>query len=254
VRRSLIPTLGSVVLAVACSSADVPQASLSANAADSTITDQPARADAAPSRQTRAPGGRQRSTRAHAPAARAPEYREVVLPTGTALSLRLASPVASDTSQVEDAVQASLREGVTVNGEAVLPAGTEVVGHVTDVERSGRVKGRARIALRFTMLEYDGDEYDVRSEAIERYADATKRKDAAKIGVGAGAGAAVGAMLGGGSGAAKGAAIGAAAGTGTVLATRGEEIRLDAGDSLVTHLTSPLRVRIRIPTSESPAH
>lgn len=235
-RSSRIAILGSVVLTAACSTADVPQTSSSVNAADSTITGKPA-----------SNVGRTRSTSAAKPAARVPEYRNVILPAGTALPLKLASPVASDTSQVEDAVRATLREGVTVDGEPVLPAGTELLGHVIDVERSGRVKGRARVALRFTMLAYEGDEYDVRSEAIERVANATKAKDAAKVGIGAGAGAAVGAILGGGSGAAKGAAIGAAAGTGTVLATRGEEVRLDAGAPLVTRLTSPLQVRVRIP-------
>jgi hypothetical protein len=135
---------------------------------------------------------------------------------------------------------------VTVDGETVLPQGTEVEGRVIDVERSGRVKGRARVALRFTMLAHEGDEYDVRSEAIERVANATKAKDATKIGIGAGAGAAVGAILGGGDGAIKGAAIGGAAGTGAVLATRGEEVRLDAGEPLVTRLTSPLTVRVRM--------
>jgi hypothetical protein len=173
-----------------------------------------------------------------------PEYREVVIPAGSVLPLRLASSVASDSSQVEDAVRATVREDVPLEGGSVLPAGAEVVGRVTDVERSGRVKGRARVAVRFTMLQYEGDEYDVRTEAVERVAAATKSEDATKVGIGAGAGAALGAILGGGSGAAKGAAIGAAAGTGAVLATRGEEVRLEAGEAVDTRLTAPLSVRV----------
>jgi hypothetical protein len=70
--------------------------------------------------------------------------------------------------------------------------------------------------------------------------------NAAKVGIGAGAGAAVGAILGGGSGAATGAAIGAAAGTGTVLATKGDDVRLEVGSMLETQLTAPLRVLVRI--------
>ena len=46
------------------------------------------------------------------------------------------------------------------------------------------------------------------------------------------------------SGAATGAAIGAAAGTGTVLATKGEDVRLDVGTLLDTQLTAPLRVLV----------
>ena len=170
------------------------------------------------------------------------DYREIVLPSGTNLYLELRSGIASDTSQVEDTVRARLRRPVTADGRTILPAGTQVVGYVTDVERSGRVSGRAKIALRFTVVRHDGEEYDMRTRAIEREAESTKGKDAAKVGIGTGAGAAIGAVLGGGSGAATGAAIGAAAGTGTVLATKGEDVRLEVGTLLDTELTAPLRV------------
>ena len=185
---------------------------------------------------------------ASAPAAAAPSaprYREISLPEGTSLPLRLQSAVASDTSKVEDAVRAELREAVVVDGVTVLPAGTELVGIVTEAERSGRVKGRARIAYRFNELSYDSEQYDVTTAPLVHEAEATKGEDATKIAIGAGAGAAIGAILGGGDGAAKGAAIGGAAGTGAVLATRGEEVRLGPGATVTTRLTAPLRVRVR---------
>jgi hypothetical protein len=174
-----------------------------------------------------------------------PVYREVTLPAGTTLRLELKSSVASDTSQVEDTVRAALRQAVTVDGKAVLPAGTEVAGVVTAVERSGRVKGLAHIAYRFTSLRHDSERYDIRTATISHEAKATKKKDATKIAIGAGAGAAIGAILGGGSGAAKGAAIGGGAGTGAVLATRGEEVRLGPGADVSTRLTSPLTIRVK---------
>jgi hypothetical protein len=174
-----------------------------------------------------------------------PVYREVTLPAGTTLRLELKSSVASDTSQVEDTVRAALRQAVTVDGKAVLPAGTEGAGVVTAVERSGRVKGLAHIAYRFTSLRHDSERYDIRTATISHEAKATKKKDATKIAVGAGAGAAIGAILGGGSGAAKGAAIGGGAGTGAVLATRGEEVRLGPGADVSTRLTSPLTIRVK---------
>jgi hypothetical protein len=174
-----------------------------------------------------------------------PVYREVTLPAGTTLRLELKSSVASDTSQVEDTVRAALRQAVTVDGKAVLPAGTEVAGVVTAVERSGRVKGLAHIAYRFTSLRHDSERYDIRTATISHEAKATKKKDATKIAVGAGAGAAIGAILGGGGGAAKGAAIGGGAGTGVVLATRGEEVRLGPGADVSTRLTSPLTIRVK---------
>jgi hypothetical protein len=174
-----------------------------------------------------------------------PVYKEVTLPAGTTLRLDLKSSVASDTSKVEDTVRASLRQSVVIDGETVLPSGTELVGVVTEVARSGRVKGRARVAYRFSSLRHDSERYDIKTATIAHEAEATKKKDATKIAVGAGAGAAIGAILGGGSGAAKGAAIGGGAGTGAVLATRGDEVRRGPGADVTTRLTSPLTVRVK---------
>lgn len=174
-----------------------------------------------------------------------PVYREVTIPAGTTLRLDLQSAVASDSSNVEDAVRASLRTAVAVDGQPVLPAGTELVGVVTDVDRSGRVKGRAHIAYRFNSLRLDDERYTISTATISHEAEATKGEDATKIAIGAGAGAALGAILGGGDGAAKGAAIGGAAGTGTVLATRGKEVRLGPGANVTTRLTAPLTVRVK---------
>ena len=179
-------------------------------------------------------------------ARRVPEYREVTIPAGTTLALELKTAVASDTSNVEDQVRAALRSPVTVDGAQVLPAGTNVLGHVTGAQRSGKVKGRASVAFRFNSIDLPGEggRESISTAVISRAAAATKKKDATKIGIGAGAGAAIGAIVGGGSGAAKGAAIGSAAGTGTVLATRGDEVRLGPGAPVTTKLTAPLIVKV----------
>ena len=176
----------------------------------------------------------------------APVYREFTLPVGTTLPLELNSTLASDLSEVEDPVRATLRIAVTVDGLEVLPAGTELAGHVTEAERAGRVKGRARLAFQFTSLRYDGERRPLRTEPIVQEAEATKGEDATKIGIGAGAGAVIGAVVGGTSGAAKGAAIGGAAGTGAVMATRGKEVRLEPGTDIPTRLAAPLAIRVRL--------
>lgn len=175
-----------------------------------------------------------------------PQFRDVTLPAGTTLQLRLQSAVASDSSRVEDAVRAELRQAVVIDGATVLPAGARLTGVVTGVEPSGRVKGRARVAYRFNAIAHDGEEYPVTTAPLSHVAEATKGEDATKIAVGAGAGAAIGALLGGGDGAVKGAAIGGAAGTGAVLATRGEEVRLGPGAAVTTRLTAPVTIRVKV--------
>ena len=183
---------------------------------------------------------------AKAPGKAVPVYREVTLPAGTTLRLDLASSIASDSSKVEDAVRATVRQALVIEGQTVVPMGAELTGVVTDVADSGRVKGRARIAYRFNSLTVGEEQYDIATAPTSHLAEATKGEDATKIGIGAGAGAAIGAILGGGSGAAKGAAIGGAAGTGAVLATKGKEVRLGPGANVTTRLTAPVTVRIRI--------
>jgi hypothetical protein len=182
---------------------------------------------------------------AAAAAAPAAPGHDVTIPAGTTLRLDLASSVASDSSRVEDTVRATLRQAVVVNGETVLPAGTELTGIVTDADDSGRVKGRARIAYRFNALRHAGERYEITTATIAHQAEATKGEDAKKIAIGAGAGAALGAILGGGDGAAKGAAIGGAGGTGVVLATKGREVRLGPGADVSTRLTAPVTVRLK---------
>jgi hypothetical protein len=198
---------------------------------------------AAATAETASSNGAQTVAKPAAPAA--PAFREVTVPEGTTLRLDLASAVASDSSHVEEPVRATLREPIVVSGKTVLPVGTELTGVVTDVERSGRVKGRARVAFHFTSLHVGSERYAVRTAPIAEQAAATKGEDAKKIGIGAGIGAAIGAIAGGGSGAAKGAAIGGAGGTGVVLATRGKEVRLGPGATIATHLTESVTVRVK---------
>ena len=230
----------------------VPRAEISSLSAANLTAQSPAPAAAADG--TVGSTGRPAASTANpaAPAAtpdppRAPEYREVTIPAGTLLPLDLASSIGSDTSQVEDPVRATLRRAVVVGGVEALPAGATVLGNVTAVERSARVKGRARIAFRFTAVDPPGDaeRLAIRTDTIARLAPATKKQDAAKIGGGAAGGALIGASVGGGDGAAKGAAIGGAAGTGVVLSTRGKEVRLGPGADLSARLAAPVTVRIR---------
>jgi hypothetical protein len=178
--------------------------------------------------------------------AKVPEFRELTIPAGATLSATLATAVASDTSNVEDPVRATLRAPVMAEGHQALPAGTTIIGHVTSAERSAKVKGRASIAFRFNTIALPGDggSQPISTATISHLAPTTKKKDATKIGIGAGAGAVIGGIVGGGGGAAKGAAIGGGAGTATVLATRGEEVRLAAGAPVSITLTAPLTVRV----------
>ena len=175
---------------------------------------------------------------------RAAPLHDVTIPSGTFLHMTLSTSVASDTSQVEDAVAAELTNAVMVGGRTALPSGALVAGVVRSVDPSGRVKGRARVALDFTSVTSGGRRYPMSAEHFSRQASATKGEDATKIGIGAGAGAVIGGLLGGKKGAAEGAAVGGGAGTGLGLATKGEEVRFPSGTDVSIQLSAPLTVRV----------
>jgi len=173
-----------------------------------------------------------------------PETLEVAVPSGTALTLELVTPLSSETATVEMPVQARLREAVTIDNRVALPVGALFSGVVTAAERSGRVQGLATLAFAFDRAMVRGTLIPVQTQTVAFQAEPTKGEDAAKIGGGAIGGAIIGGILGGAKGAAKGAAIGGAAGTGAVLVMRGKEVELPAGTTISVTLAAPVTVTV----------
>ena len=178
------------------------------------------------------------------PAPPQPVVHDVTVASGTELPLELLTALSSETATVESEVRARLKQAVTVEGEVVIPNGATLIGSVTEAERSGRVQGRARLAMRFTDVTFSGERHRIDTAPLSFEAEGTKKQDATKVGAGAGIGAVIGGILGGGKGAAQGAAIGGAAGGGAVLATRGKEVELASGSPLTAVLASPLTLTI----------
>jgi hypothetical protein len=159
----------------------------------------------------------------------------------------MTTALSSESAQVEAPVSARLRSPLIVNGETLIPADSIVTGTVTEVERSGRVQGRAHLAFAFTQVRMHGSSEDLTTNPVVFEAEATKGADATKVGVGAAGGAILGAILGGKKGAGKGAVAGGAVGGGVVLATRGKEVEIAEGAPVTATLSQPLTIRIAVP-------
>lgn len=175
----------------------------------------------------------------------AARVRTITIPDNTELEVTLNSSHASDTSRAEEDVRGTLASPVVIDEVTVIPSGSTLTGHITGVQESARVKGRAELGLRFTRITFRSVTYDISTKPLYWVAENNKQDDAVKIGVGAAAGAVIGAITGGKKGAAIGTAIGAGGGTAVVLATDGDEIRLAAGRTLKVSLTDPLVIRTR---------
>jgi hypothetical protein len=178
------------------------------------------------------------------PPAPEPEIIEVTIPVGTVFELELLTALDTSVNRSGDEIQARTISPVYLKGEPVLPQGTFIEGRVTEVQASGKVKGRARLAFTFDRLSTQAGVMNIKTSYVDKEAGSDKKKDATIIGGGAGVGALVGGILGGKKGAAIGAAIGGAGGTAVVLTTTGDEIKLPVGTEVNVRLDAPVTVRV----------
>src|SRR4029434_590198 len=76
---------------------------------------------------------------------------------GTVIPVELVNKLSTKTLKEGDNVYARTIFPITVNNKIVIPVGTNVAGKIKQVERPGRVKGKASLTLSFqTMVLPDG--------------------------------------------------------------------------------------------------
>jgi hypothetical protein len=172
----------------------------------------------------------------------APPPANLVIPKGTALHVRLDEAVNTRRNRAGDQFHASLAEPLVLNGKMLLPRGTPITGHVTESQASGRLEGRAELALTLDSFRLEGKDYRVHTGSVNRVSASHKKRNIALIGGGSGLGAVIGAIAGGGKGALIGAGAGAAAGTAGAAATGKREVGLAAESLLTFSLQAPVEL------------
>ncbi len=166
-------------------------------------------------------------------------YRDREIPEGTELDVRLEQELSSETATLEQRFEATTAADIFQNERVIIPAGSRVRGVVSSVDSASRTDRRGSMTLAFDQITVNGRTYDMRG-TVTQVLQGDKSNEVAKIGGGAGVGAIIGGILGGVKGAIIGAAIGAG---GTIAATEGSDIDLDAGTILRVRLDAPLVVR-----------
>jgi len=169
--------------------------------------------------------------------------REITLPAGTALSVRLGQSLDTKRDRPGAPFVAHLASPLMHDGQVVLPRGTLCRGHLVESKPSGRLKGRAVMSMSLDSLELNGKSYTISTSRTARVSSAHRNRNLALIGGGAGTGAAIGAIAGGGVGALVGAGAGAAAGTTGAVITGKRNIHLPAESRLHFALREPVTVR-----------
>jgi hypothetical protein len=170
--------------------------------------------------------------------------KEVTLPAGTVLTVRLASTVGSKTNSTGDRFNATIATPVKSGGKVVLPKGAEVLGKVAQAVPQGRFKGAAELRLVLETVTLNKDSYDLQTSSVNRYQKGKGKRTATFIGGGAGGGALIGGLAGGGKGALIGAVLGGGAGTAGAAYTGEKEIVLPAESMLSFKLTGPLTIKL----------
>jgi len=176
----------------------------------------------------------------------APEFLEVTVPSDAVLGLQIERTVSSELARVEDKVEARVTRDVRVESRVAIPAGSTVRGSVTEVDKGGRIKGRARLAIRFhTIVLADGTQLALKSDPVVREGASAGGESAAKVGGAAIGGAILGAILGGGKGAAIGGAVGAGAGTAAAMSNDRNPATLTAGTTVTVRMQAPVTVTVQ---------
>jgi hypothetical protein len=177
-----------------------------------------------------------------------------LMPNGTRLTAVLRNRIATNASYSGDPFTME----VTSPGQY---AGAIIRGRLTTVSQSGRVTGRANLAMEFDSIQYrgqtysfagiidsareaDGDTIGINNEGVVRDSNQTTRT-VTRAGIGAALGALIGAIAGGGEGAAIGAAVGAGAGAGSVLIQGRDNLQLEQGTEFSITATGPTNVGYR---------
>jgi hypothetical protein len=168
-----------------------------------------------------------------------------LVPIGTNLKIRIEDTLSSKDSRVGDRFTATALDPVRFN-EA------RVTGHISSIQKSGKVKGRTSMNLAFDSIELpDGRRGVLHGYVTRVYGGGSGRADdeggvesgsrtnqaLKRGGIGAAGGAILGAIVGGGKGAAIGLILGGAGGAGSLAIQGSKELRIESGTEMLIRVT-----------------
>ena len=180
------------------------------------------------------------------PAPPKPVVKEVTLPAGTVIPIRVTETLDSKDAQPNDVFHGSLAGDLGIQGVIAVPHGSAVMGRIVDAKEAAHFKGAAMLSIELTELTARGKQVTLVTDTYTKEAAGRGKNTAEKAGGGAGLGAIIGALAGGGKGAAIGAIAGGAAGTGVNAATRGQQAVIPTETLINFRLQSPVTLKVTI--------
>ena len=169
----------------------------------------------------------------------------VLVPVGTNLKVRINDTLSSKDSRIGDRFTATVIDPSRFD-EATLS------GHVSSIQKSGKIKGRTSMNLAFDSVElHDGRRGVLHGYVTRVYGEGSGRADeeggvesgsrtnqtVKRAGIGATVGAIVGGIAGGGKGAAIGLIVGGAGGAGSLAINGSKELKIENGTEMLVRVT-----------------
>jgi hypothetical protein len=178
------------------------------------------------------------------------------LPTGTAIKMKLETPLSSRTSKEGDGFSGRVTEDVVVNGRTIIPVGASVSGRLLRVSDPRRIAGVGSIhmlpeavmlpngksfAINASMVDTSIPSYLKVDEEGRIKGEGITKGDKVETAAGTGTGMIVGAIAGGGKGLLVGGMIGGGA---TVVhwLTKRHSVDIPAGTELIMEISRPMNV------------
>ncbi len=183
--------------------------------------------------------------------------RVISIPKGTLLSVHLDTPVNSSGAHIGDPVSGTLENDVFINDAVAIPAGSQVLGQVANVNPAGRLGKHGEIDVRFDSIKLqDGRVVPVHAHIVTKDETGVLKGDTYTMdilkgvgiaggatGVGTLMGTAAGSLLGSvGTGAVFGLGVGALGGMGYALARKGKEVTVPAGARMSVVIDTPVTI------------
>ncbi len=172
-----------------------------------------------------------------------------LIPDGTQVVAVLNEDLSTNNTRVNDRFTMTVREPFQYRNAIIE-------GHVTHIDRGGRVSGRSEMTLNFDRIRMpngpsynfggvvqavrstDNDDVRVASEGAVQE-DSRTNTTIQRTAIGTAIGALIGAITGGGQGAAVGAVVGAGAGAGSVYVQGRDDLELRRGSEITVQASAP---------------
>jgi hypothetical protein len=162
---------------------------------------------------------------------------------GQIIRVRMNQTITSETARVGDQFTTTVVDPVYSSGVEIIPAGSEIVGRVTSVNRASRKSKAGTIGVHFVSLRLptgiaraiNGELTDITANDVtadnegELSGRSATKRNVVFIGGGAATGALIGAIAGGGKGAGVGALIGGGLGAAGAVFSKGNEAVVKSG-------------------------